>query len=190
MIALLVVGCKNPFATREPEPPKSKRLQWIPPYQPEDVLSNLRSSLAERNSLNYLRCLSDSLATGRAFRFDPEPAAASAFPGLFDRWGREEERHFIEQLFQAVPSESTLHLEVSVVGEQVGEAGERFLITQYLLEAHHATGQASVPRRCQGRAEFWFVRDPTTSYWYIWRWADRATSDVPVWSFLKAAFGR
>ncbi|MDZ7372446.1 MAG: hypothetical protein ONB23_00625 [candidate division KSB1 bacterium] len=189
-LAFLLAGCKNPFATREPEPPSASRAQWTPPYQPEDVLSNLRTALTDRSIVNYVRCLSDSLLTGKIFRFEPEPAAASAFPGVFERWGLEEERHFAEQLFQAVPKDSVLRLQWSRIGEQVGEGGERLLVTEYLLEAGFPQGFSSAPRRCQGRAEFWLVRDPSTSYWYIWRWTDRATVDAPAWSVLKAVLGR
>ncbi len=189
-VALLLGGCKNPFATREAEPPVQTRSRWVPPYQPADVLENLRNALSDEHVLNYVRCLSDSALTGRTFRFDPEPSVAAQYPDLFAAWDREHERRYLDQLFQAVPNDSLLRLDFRLVSEQVGEGEERLLVTEYTLEAHHGLSPELAPRRVEGRAEFWLVREEKTSYWYIWRWSDRATGDAPTWSALKAAFGR
>ena len=190
MLAAGVSACKNPFATREAEPPVASRSRWIPPSQPQDVLENLRNAVVEEHLLNYLKCLSDSLTTGREFTFEAEPSVVANYPDLFAAWDVDHERRYLDQLFQATPRDSLRSLRFSNLTEQLGEGNERMLVGDYTLEVHHTLVAEGIPRRVRGRAEFWLIQEPRTSYWYIWRWRDSATSDEPTWSAIKAAFGR
>ena len=72
------LACKNPFATREPEPPKNSGSRYIPPFSAEIVLENMRNAISDRNTENYLRCFSDSTRTGERFRFEPDAATSNA----------------------------------------------------------------------------------------------------------------
>lgn len=184
----LLLACKNPFATREPEEPVTERTRWVPPTDPRQAVENLRVSLIDRRPLDYMRCLSDSSLTGKAFHFDAEPAVLSNYGDLFRRWDLTQERRYLDQLYQSVPDDSTISVQFEFLGEQVGDAGDRLLIMNYVLEVHHVQ-RSSLPVKFEGRAEFWLIQDESTSYWYIWKWSDRATRDTATWSLLKAYFG-
>ena len=52
---VLVAGC----STRTPEAPDTGRSTYFPPTSPATVLSNLRYAVLEKNTENFMLCLSD-----------------------------------------------------------------------------------------------------------------------------------
>ncbi|MBC7186827.1 MAG: hypothetical protein H5U38_07330 [Calditrichaeota bacterium] len=189
MLALVAVQCKNPFATREAEPPTGGRTPWIPPTSPTLVLANLRNAIAGKSVDNYLRCLSDGSSGRRPFVFIPDLGVASLNPGFFDRWGILSEENYLRQLFAVVPQDSSHKLELELVSEN-SFPDSAMVVENYVLTMHHTLRDPSYPRQAQGQAEFRLLLDQQSGYWYIWRWQDSGTGQAPAWSTFKAVFGK
>ena len=60
------IGC-DIFKTRTPENPVQVRTKWTPTTTVDILIDNLKSSLNEKSTENYLRCLIDSITTNRNF---------------------------------------------------------------------------------------------------------------------------
>jgi len=181
-------GCKTPFSTREPEEPQSKQSSWIQPTSPATVLVNLKNAISEKNKNNLLRCLSDTSATPKSFRYVADPAVASAFPGLFRSWGKPEEENYLNQLLSFVPADSIMRLELVPMRETT-EADSVILLQEYNLRVGHTAETSECPRRMRGQVEFRLSRS-SEDLWSIHRWSDLATGAEPTWSDLRAYFGK
>ena len=184
----LMYACTNPFQTREPNPPESGRLSWVPPRRPEIVLENLKNAILEQNVENYLRCLSDPTRNVLPFRFIADPQVAAENPGTFEFWTRDDERAYFSQLRAFLPDDS-LHF-LSLVPVQFTQYADSALFVQnYTLTVRHTQQRQGVPGQVAGQARFWMGMDQFGD-WSIYRWEDRSLGDQPTWSVLKAIFGK
>ncbi len=188
LAVLLLAQCKSPFATREPEEPKTEQSSWIQPTSPNYVMANLRNAVAEKNITNYLRCFADTSNSPKQFRFIAEPTVANANPGLFENWRIESEQTFINQLMLFLPRDSTSQLSFSPKSENTYQDSV-VLVQEYHLIIHHTCKSEECPRDMVGQAEFRLIRTPE-DLWFIYLWIDRAVGDKPTWSLLKAYFGK
>ncbi len=185
---LFFAACENPFSTREPEPPNTSQSKWIQPTSPSYVLVNLKNAVAEKNKSNYLRCLADTSVSDHSFKFIADPAAVNAAPGLFDRWGKEEEAIYLNQLYTFLPKDSTMAVSFSRLKETTFQDSV-ILLQTYDLVFHEKCRSDPCMRTMQGQAEFRLLRTED-DLWYIYRWSDYSTSDSLTWSDLKARFGK
>ena len=184
---LMLLGCTNPFKTREPEEPEVGRSTWIPPRRPEMVLENLRNAILEQNVENYLRCLSDTSNQARRFQFLADPLVASENPGTFETWSKDDERAYFSQIRALTPQDS-LHFLALVPVQTTQFADSALFVQDYTLTVRHTQQEQGVPGQVSGQARFWIgVND--FGDWAIYRWADRALGVQPTWSVLKAIFG-
>ncbi len=187
-ITVFVIACKNPFATRDPEPPSTGQSSWQFPTDPLTVLENMKSAFREKNVENYLKCLVDS---NQLFTFFPDAYEASNNPGIFEQWGLGHEQSYINKLFTSLPDDSTRKLTFAPDFERDDKLDSVFISLDYTLEIHHVL-QNSYPTRAQGRADFWFIR--RNGYWVIKRWEDHETIvdttslRLPSWSTVKSSF--
>ena len=111
---LVFFHCENPFATRTAEPPRKSQSNWIQPTSPAYVIINLKNAMQEKNKSNYLRCLADTSVSIKDFLFFPEPAVANANPGVFDRWSKDAESNYINQLYSYLEKEAlTDHIDLA-----------------------------------------------------------------------------
>lgn len=182
------VGCENPFGTREPEPPKQNQSSWIQPISPTYVLINLKNAIIEKNSDNYLRCLADTSVSPRQFSFIADAVIMNANPGLFLRWGKEEEANYLNQLLSFLPKDSTASVNFDRLKETTFQDSVIFL-ESYVLNVDYKCESKDCPRSRRGQAEFRFVRTEDET-WYIYKWIDYSTGDDLTWSNLKALFGK
>lgn len=181
-------GCDNPFATREPEPPVQNQSSWIQPTSPTYALINLKNAVAEKNISNYLRCLADTGVSAKSFSFVADAATMNANPGLFQRWGKEAEANYLNQLSSYLPKDST----ASVNFERLKETSFQdsvILLQSYELKVNYRCEGRECPRLWRGQAELRFIRTED-EVWYIYKWIDYATGNDLTWSSLKAAFGK
>jgi len=189
-ICLLVlvygVSCKSPFATREPEKPFSKQSSYIQPTSPSYVMANLRNAIAEKNTSNYLRCLADTSNSSKSFRFIADPIVVNNNPGLFDKWDKDKEFIYLNQLMLYLPKDSTSVLTFTSYREDTFQDSV-ILIQEYQLTVHLKCATDDCYHILAGQAEFRLVRTQE-DLWYIHRWSDAATGNQPTWSALKAAF--
>jgi hypothetical protein len=185
---LLVLSCKTPFATRDPEPPISQQSTWIQPTSPSYVLINLRNAIAEKNTQNYLRCLADTGKVAKRFLYIPEPAVNAANPGVFRNWGYEEERIYLNQLLLYLPKDSTSQLTLTSLRESAYQDSV-ILVQEYQLKLHHQRQAQYGLQLTRGQIEFRLIRS-NENMWYIHRWTDYATVSQPTWSAVRAVFGK
>lgn len=187
IILFIIVDCKNPFATREPEPPSGNKSSWRLPTDPLIVLENMKSAFREKNVENYMKCLVDS---NNVFRFLPNEYEAANNAGIFEQWNLSCEQGYINKLFTSIPDDSICTFSFSNYKPNV--LSDSVLVNiDYTLELHHilVTGY---PRHSKGKAEFCFkTRD---GYWVITRWqdyetiVDNSSVRLPSWSTIKASF--
>lgn len=185
---LLFQFCDNPFATREPEPPQKNQSSWIQPTSPSYVLINLKNAIEEKNKSNYLRCLADTSVSAKEFIFYPEPAVANANPGVFDRWDKEAESNFINQLYSDLPKDSLIKVTFNRLKETTFQDSVT-LLQNYAIKMQSKCSETVCFNHLAGQAEFRLLRTPD-DVWYIHRWRDVAISDSLTWSDLKAHFGK
>jgi len=184
----IIVCCKNPFATRDAEPPTSHRSSWLFPTDPAIVMENMRSAFRERNVENYMKCLVDS---NQLFRFIPDEYEASNSAGVFEQWGLALEQTYINKLFTSIPEDSISSLFFPLDCQRIDFSDSVLIRTDYTLELHHLLAR-SYPRQARGKADFWFIQ--RNGYWVITRWEDHETrldstsSRLPSWSTIKASF--
>ena len=188
MVFLVNSGCENPFATREPEAPVKIQSSWIQPTSPSYVMINLKNAISEKNTTNYLRCLSDTSSAVKSFAFIPEPAVANANPGLFTRWGKDAESNYLNQLSTYLPKDSTASVDFERLKETIFQDSV-VLLQSYQLKVEYKCDESSCPRVWRGQAEFRLIRTEE-DIWYIYKWSDYSTGDDLSWSSLKAAFGK
>jgi hypothetical protein len=183
-----VLSCKNPFSTREPEKPNSVQSSWIQPTSPGFVLINLRNAIAEKNITNYLRCLADTSHSQKIFRFIPEPTVANNYPGLFDKWGKEQEQTYLSQLLFFLPEDSISELTLESLREDTFQDSV-ILSNKYELRCNYKCNSKDCYHDMMGQVEFRLTRT-SEDLWYISRWSDYAIGLDATWSQLKAYFGK
>ncbi|HHM23749.1 MAG TPA: hypothetical protein ENJ23_01760 [Bacteroidetes bacterium] len=185
-----LIGCKNPFATREPEPPEqTKPTNWKQPTKATDVLENLQNAIQDKNVANYLLCFTDKPTNGRHFGFVPDRNARIRYPGVWDSWTLAQEQTYISNMFQSIPPDSVPAL--LFVGEVVENpaADSTVLVQEYELHIPHSRSGTQFPRVARGRAEFHLSLNEQ-GYWAIFLWIDDAFEGVPCWSDVKAVFSQ
>lgn len=187
-LMLLAFSCDNPFATRNPEPPKNEQSTWIQPTSPNYVLANLRNAISEKNITNYMRCLADTSNSDKQFRYVAEPSVANANPGLFERWDKQDEFNYLNQLSAFVPKDSTQKASLTTLKENTFQDSV-ILFQSYELDVHYNCQEIDCIHDMEGQVEFRLVRT-NEDLWYIYRWSDFSTGDNPTWSDLRAVFGK
>lgn len=183
---ILFEGCKNPFATRNPEPPKNAQSKWTQPLHPEDVLANLRDAVSERDAGNFVRCLSDAAYGSRKYRFEPDPHTAALYPEIFGQWDRDKEQAVMKQVFSLIPADSACMLTWTGSVREFTSSDSAIFVRMYRLELHHK--QDNLRGIYEGQAEFWLTENGNGE-WAIYRWNDNNVSGFPSWSVLKASLG-
>jgi len=184
---VICLFCKNPFATREAEPPSTSQSSWRFPTDAAIVLDNLKSAFREKNVENYLKCLVDS---NSLFKFIPDEFEASNNTGIFEYWDLSLEQTYINKLFTSIPDDSirTLlfyELRISDFPDSVQ------IRADYTMDIHHVLSN-SFPKQAKGKVDFWFNR--RNGYWVITRWQDHETiidsssTRLSSWSTIKASF--
>ena len=193
LLPLLFIGCDSIFSTREPELPKDDvaRSLWQQPTSPGIVLENLKNAFLERNEENYLRSLTDSTSSNRVFVYIPDQGSAAKFPGIFNGWGLNEERVYINLLFSesSLPVGVLSSLEFTRFEEPSIPSDSALFEEIYELDLEHTL--KNVPTKMMGIAKFRMARSSDGS-WSIYRWEDITfssesdTLNLPTWSELKA----
>ncbi|MFQ5865551.1 MAG: hypothetical protein ACE5IW_10015, partial [bacterium] len=120
------------------------------------------------------------------FTFIPDQGVAATQPGTFTDWDLEDERRYLNQLFQATPADSVsnLKLEEEVRNEGITTA----TFTQnYELIVRHTRQADNIPAVIRGQSKFWLEVNETGD-WAIYTWEDFSNGVDPSWSELKAVF--
>jgi len=179
---LVFVGC-DLFSTREPEPPEAGVGTWLQPDTPDRVVENVRNSIAEMNSGNYLR----SLATD--FTFEPSQTARARESELWQGWSRADEETYFSRLVASSAFSSGHDLQLLDKTENILSDVLYILDANYILTVKHSRTTEDIPTEFQGRL-VWEIEKSDEGLWYLKRWVDvdQESQAVASWSELKASF--
>jgi len=178
-LMLLVSGC-SVFSTREPEEPLGETGSFIQPDTPEQVIENLQASVAELNTLNYRRSLSED------FAFRPT-ATAQARESVFLSWSRSQEEQYFSAMVAAAALNQGHSLQLNDQSLTLLSESEFVLDATYVLSVNHR--RAEVPTRVQGRLQ-WVLGQGPDGLWALEEWTDQELGSEPSWSDLKAEFSK
>jgi len=190
---LLFSGCDSIFGTREAEDPNDdvSRSLWQQPTTPEIVLINMSNAFLERNSENYMRCLTDPSTSGRNFLYIPDQETAISNPGSFAEWGLDEERLYINFIFSksSLPTGALSRLVFTTFVPPSIPSDTALFDEVYDLQIEHEL--INVPTNMRGISRLRMSED-SNGNWSIYRWDDLTfssetdTLDLPTWSEMKA----
>ena len=192
-VLLLFSGCDSLFGTRDAEDPNDDvvRSLWQQPTTPEIVLVNMSNAFLERNSENYMRCLTDPSVSGRDFLYIPDQETAISNPGSFTEWGLDEERLYINFIFakSSIPDGALSRLVFTSFEEPSIPSDTALFDEVYDLQIEHEL--INVPTNMRGISRIRMSED-SNGNWSIYRWEDLTfsgepdTLDLPTWSEMKA----
>ena len=174
------------FSTRTPEPPSEggDPYAWIPPTEPDMVLSAITRAFRGLHKEDYLNLLAAPSDTSPGFVFVPDPQVAQQQGNLFENWGTGEEEAFIHNLFQQLdPQADQLFTWEHTRTE--GGTQEYTLVTDYHLDLVYTGLRETLPTEMAGRAEL-SVRLGPGNYYQIYTWRDIGADSVASFSALKA----
>lgn len=184
LLCLLILGCKNPFATRSAEPPSVRRGTWEEPIFYDAVLRNLENSYNEQIIDNFTDCISED------FRFTPDPEDDAQYPGVFESWGREQEIDVTRSIFTAGTGSAFIDLALVDTTMEVTffPAGDT-VRAEVIYDLEVDQEKITAPRHMSGRAIF-YVSEGTGGIWTLYRWEDSKADfpDSSSWGELKAVF--
>lgn len=176
-VLLFLSGC-SVFSTREPEDPLGDTGSFVQADTPEQVIENLQAAVAELNTLNYRRSLSEQ------FTFQPT-ASAQARETVFLSWSRSQEEQYFSAMVAAASLSEGHSLQLNDESLTLLSESEFVLDATYVLTVNHR--RAEVPVRVQGRLQ-WILRQGEDGLWALEEWIDQELGTEPSWSDLKAEF--
>jgi hypothetical protein len=183
LIAQFVTSCaKNPFSTRDSEPPTAKAGTFITPTTPQIVLENLRLCYSELVIDNFAQ----SLDSDFVFTYD-FLQGAQADSG----WGFKQELNLTEKMFNdfsATKSERSLRVTFVAQPEQpdIILDSTATLVRSYTVIVADSSGQISSSYRGVVRFE---MIESAFNFWAIRSWSDlHLDFDTPSWAELKNAY--
>lgn len=175
MIFALLAGGACVFTPRSPEAPIDSDVEWLPPFEPENVLANMESAVEARFLTNY----KDSL--GEEFVFTPSPLdVAEAPPNYFTGFGKTRELAALEKLFTQV---TALAVNWNYGEEDITVSGTEatFTLESYELVVTYANGDVV---SYAGYAVLTLFK--TGSQWRLVEWDESPSVSNLSWGRLRA----
>lgn len=188
VISLLFICSCNIFETRDPEPPSQSRSHFITPTTDSLVIENLKFAIEEKNTENYLKCLSDSSQTGTDFIFTPSPEAQNQHESIFREWSLLTEKNYFERLRLSAVKNSPSALLLR--NERRTYYNDSVIVAaDYTLTFVHSK---KFPHEARGYFEMTLGKDQSRGTWSIYRWSDfKYERDTSLtWSDWKAFFSK
>lgn len=177
LLLISLSGCSL-FSTREPEPPATESGTFAQPDAPEQVIENIQNSIAELNTLNYRRSLSETLI------FRPT-ATAEARDAVWSGWSRASEEQYFNTLVAAASGSDGHSLVLNDRSLTVVDVARFQLDATYVLNVNHRRPDAST--MVQGRL-IWQIVQRSDGLWELAEWTDQELGGSTTWSDLKAEF--
>ena len=178
LAALCLSSC---FALREPDAPAGPST-FTPPNQPEILMANFSTAVANADVVNYERCF-----VKEGFTFVPDPNVATNNRGLFENWTlQNHELEYMRNLqrikIAGVPNR------VIITNPKINNftADSVEYIANYELGLNlQDTVFGSKPLK--GNIILTLVRN-TFNEWAIRRWTDNQTTQNQCWTKLKEKY--
>jgi hypothetical protein len=180
-VAVVNCGC-DIFQTRDPEPPTQGTSSYQVPDQPEVVLANLKSAVAESNTDNYVRSFVDTASSSQPFTFTPSSEVISTYASVFRTWSVTDERTYFQNLGK--PNNITPLLTFSNLTTSSNSDSVVYIMDYELYYPHN---RQNAPTYVKGKMEL-HLKPNVSRLWYIQSWSDTKTTSDSTWSYLKAVF--
>ncbi len=178
-------GC-NLFEPRDPEAPSQASDSFLPPTDPDVVVENLQNAIAQKNSVNYVRCFADPSRTPRPFLFFPSPDAGARYASVFAGWTVDQEKTYFENLVARASGKVNAYSNLLLTRKSVTVTGDSSVQTyDYTLTFEHT--DPSFPTVASGNLQFVLGQDNNNA-WVIYRWSDFQTTSEVTWSHFKGKF--
>jgi len=177
---LLIKGC-GIFDTRNPEEPANIRSTFVPPTTPEIVIDNLSFSILEKNSENYVKCISAS-----NFLYVPDSKSQLVYGQIFENWDPLDEKRYMDNLISQTNTHasSVLFLDNEIY-TQITSDSVSFQADYIIVYQHN---RINLPKSAIGNLLLTLNTDENDLY-SITRWQDFRQNDTDfTWSELKANF--
>jgi hypothetical protein len=183
MLSVLTFSC-GLFEPREAEQPTQSGATSLPATSADNVIANLKSSVTEKNVVNYTGCFANPPRTTRSFVFVPSDEAATRYARL-RQWSVSDESDYFRSMVNLAQQRngfSQLELTTTDFNPTTDSVSYRF---SYKLLLDH--GDPSLPTKASGHMLLVLAADRDGS-WSICRWQDWADTSATTWSVFKGKF--
>ncbi|MEJ2634802.1 MAG: hypothetical protein P8184_05865 [Calditrichia bacterium] len=184
---IFLIGCTNPFGTREPDKPRSNNpTQPINSLQnyPDSLLAKFKYAFGQKDINYYMQCLADSTLINARFVFIPQQNESYRLPF----WTREDEFNYFNRLINNKDINNLLLQIYNVQDWTILGASQDTMQTRFSYEIE--IDYKLKKEFYRGQSIFKIVRSPQT-LWYVYFWEDlQANSNDAdsTWSTLKANY--
>ena len=180
VLVIFLKGC-GIFETRTPEQPVSVRSTFVPPTTPDLLITNLKYSLLEKNTENYIKCISPV-----RFSYVPDSKSQLIYGTIFQYWNITSERNYLTNLISQTNSDATSTLFLDNPHITTITPDSVIYKADYIVVFQH--NKSSVPKSSIGNMTLTLKADES-SLFYINKWEDFRNHDTDfTWSELKANF--
>lgn len=176
----VVNGC-GLFETRDPEDPETIRSTFFPPTSAQIVIDNLSFSIQEKNSDNYIKCISSV-----TFKYAPDSRSQQLYEQIFAGWNQQSEKRYLDNLILETDANSTSILFPSNQRLTQITPDSAVYQTDYTVVFQHR--RLNVPKSAKGNLTL-SISTEDDDLFYIKKWEDFRQNDTDfTWSELKANF--
>lgn len=178
VVPLAAGGCL--FEPREPEPPTTQAIDYLPRSNPDNIWENCRLALINRDTGGWDTAVSES------FRYEPDSDTRQAYPDIdWGQWGKDREMSFINSWFSSgVQIQADLReTEINTPGGADGFAEWELI---YLLTV--TDSQTGTVTRYRASAVLQFTLEG--SYYYLSYWRDEQGEEDPDTGAALETMGR
>lgn len=184
-VLLLLGGCI--FGVRDPEPPTTQAISYLPRSSAANIWENCRLALENKDTGGW------DAAVSVDFVYEPDSQTELAYPGVdWSQWGKQQEMDFISSWFASgiEIQANLLDGDDDVTPDGAGGLAE-WTITYQLTVTDSQTGSVA---RYRAKAVLEFTLEG--SYYYLSSWRDEQGEEDPetgatleTMGMLRGAFG-
>ncbi len=181
VLLILLFGC-DILSTRDPESPDAARTSLLPATTPQILFSNLRTSLEQKVTENYLSCFADTNLVKSEFTFTPAVSAANRY-SILKEWNKDCERRYFNNLKNLIDDNQTIDL---TFYNEYSNIQSDYAIYQYdyTISVKLSSGAQEIYK---GNAQY-TVKVDKNNTWVITDWVDIGTENSQSWSELKGRY--
>jgi hypothetical protein len=151
------------------------------------VIENFRAAVSEKNTENFMLCLSDVTSRSKyPYSFEPSAEARARYQSLFASWAVQKERQAFLSMISRLDADERPTLTLVNSNVSFSSPDSTVYVTDYELVVDH--GITTIPTTLVGTMVLAITPEPS-GQWSISRWTDakRPTDTVEsTWSLLKA----
>lgn len=178
-LSLILVSC-DLITTRNPEDPDKLGSTNVPATSPQVLIRNLKSSMEEKISENYIACLVDSSFLRKKFQFIPAAGSITQYPVL-NIWNISSERQYFNNLKSNLSQGANISLQImSEVHTPMGDSA--IYSFDYTLQI--TSNNLTFAGQYSGSVHLKVFLD-SRNQWVIVDWQDIKKENLLCWSDLK-----